>query len=90
MKWLLIGLVATVAAVAVWADAPVQPLPLSAQADLLVVEKGRRQLIAYSHGEVLRTYSVSLGGGRVVRRPVKAMAAHPRAPVSHRTSQPVE
>jgi murein L,D-transpeptidase YafK len=39
----------------------VQPLPISAQADLLVVEKGQRQLIAYSHGVVLRRYSVSLG-----------------------------
>jgi hypothetical protein len=36
-------------------------MPASAQADLLVVEKEQRQLIAYSHGEVLRTYTVSLG-----------------------------
>jgi len=61
MKWAALGLVATVAAVAVWVDAPVRPLSNSAQADLLVVEKERRQLIAYSHGVVLRRYSVSLG-----------------------------
>jgi hypothetical protein len=61
MKWAALGLVATVAAVAVWANAPVQSLSTSAQADLLVVEKGQRQLIAYSHGRVLRTYNVSLG-----------------------------
>jgi murein L,D-transpeptidase YafK len=62
MKWTVLGLVAVVAAVAGWAHVPVRSLPVSAKADLLVVEKGRRQLTAYSHGVVLRTYSVSLGG----------------------------
>jgi murein L,D-transpeptidase YafK len=61
MKWILIGLAATAAAVVIWADAPAQPLPMSAQADMLVVEKGQRQLTAYSHGDVLRVYTVSLG-----------------------------
>jgi murein L,D-transpeptidase YafK len=61
MKWVALGLAAMAAAVAVWANAPVRPLPMSTTADLLVVEKGRRQLIAYSHGEVLRTYTVALG-----------------------------
>jgi murein L,D-transpeptidase YafK len=61
MKWILIGLAATAAAVVIWANAPAQPLPMSAQADLLVVEKGQRQLTAYSHGDVLRAYTVSLG-----------------------------
>jgi len=51
MKWILIGLAAAVAAVMGWANAPVQPLPLSAKADLVVVEKGQWQLIAYSRGE---------------------------------------
>jgi hypothetical protein len=62
MKWVALALVATVAAIAVWANAPVKSLPVSAQANLLVVEKGQRQLTAYSHGSVLRTYTVSLGG----------------------------
>jgi murein L,D-transpeptidase YafK len=61
MKWAVLGLAATAATVVIWADAPAQPLPISAKADLLVVEKGQRQLIAYSHGRVLRTYTVSLG-----------------------------
>jgi murein L,D-transpeptidase YafK len=61
MKWVALGLVATAAVVAVWANVPAQSLPMSVQADLLVVEKGHRQLIAYSHGQVLRTYTVSLG-----------------------------
>jgi murein L,D-transpeptidase YafK len=31
------------------------------KADLLVVEKGGRRLLAYSHGSLLREYPVSLG-----------------------------
>ncbi len=61
MKWIVIGLAVTAAAVVIGADGPAQPLAMSTRADLLVVEKGRRQLTAYSHGEVLRTYRVSLG-----------------------------
>ena len=61
MNWAVFVLVATGAAVVIWADAPAQRLPMTAQADLLVVETGQRQLVAYSHGKVLRTYSVSLG-----------------------------
>src|SRR5260221_5039007 len=65
MKWTLIGLAAMVAAVMGWANAPVQPLPLSVKVGLVVVEKGRRQLIAYSHGAELRRYAVSLGGAPI-------------------------
>jgi murein L,D-transpeptidase YafK len=65
MKWVVLGLVATAGVVAVWADAPVKSLPMSVQADLLVVEKEQRQLIAYSHGVELRRYSVSLGGAPI-------------------------
>jgi murein L,D-transpeptidase YafK len=61
MKWTVLGLIATATAVAVWADAPVQSLSMSSQADPLVVEKGRRRLVAYSHGSALRAYTVSLG-----------------------------
>jgi hypothetical protein len=61
MKWVALGLIATAASVAVWANAPVKSLPLSAKADLVVVEKGQRQLTAYSHGGVLRTYTPHYG-----------------------------
>jgi murein L,D-transpeptidase YafK len=44
-----------------WANAPSTPLPVDAKADLLVVNKAQRQLLAYSHGQLLRSYRVSLG-----------------------------
>jgi len=44
----------------VWANTRPAPLPADAKADLLVVEKGQRKLLAYSHGVLLRSYSVSL------------------------------
>jgi murein L,D-transpeptidase YafK len=50
-----------IAAVAIWANAPARPLPDGAKADLLVVEKGQRRLLAYWHGGLLRAYLVSLG-----------------------------
>jgi murein L,D-transpeptidase YafK len=50
-----------IAAVAIWANAPFSPLPTDAKADLLVVEKGHRRLLAYTHGGLLRAYPVSLG-----------------------------
>jgi murein L,D-transpeptidase YafK len=53
--------VAFLAAGALWANAPMSPLPAGVKADLLVVEKGQRRLSAYSHGVVLRSYRVSLG-----------------------------
>jgi murein L,D-transpeptidase YafK len=57
-----LGLLAAVAVVgALWANAPISPLPSDAKADLLVVNKGGRQLLAYSHGQLLRSYRVSLG-----------------------------
>jgi murein L,D-transpeptidase YafK len=57
-----LGLLAAVAVVgALWANAPISPLPSVAKADLLVVNKGERQLLAYSHGQLLRSYRVSLG-----------------------------
>jgi hypothetical protein len=53
--------VVVLAAVALWANAPSSPLAAGAKADLLVVSKGDRQLLAYSHGILLRSYRVSLG-----------------------------
>ena len=59
---LILGLVvAIVAAGAIWANSPPAALPDDAKADLLVVEKAQRKLLAYSHGILLRSYSVSLG-----------------------------
>lgn len=56
------GVVASLIAVgALWANAPISPLPVGAKADLLVVKKSERQLLAYSRGELLRSYRVSLG-----------------------------
>jgi murein L,D-transpeptidase YafK len=52
---------ALLAAGALWANAPSTPLPVDAKADLLVVDKAQRQLLAYSHGQLLRSYRVSLG-----------------------------
>ena len=53
--------VAFLAAGALWANGPTSPLPVGAKADLLVVNKGQRQLLAYSRGALLRAYRVSLG-----------------------------
>jgi murein L,D-transpeptidase YafK len=58
----MLGLVATIAAAGViWANTQPAPLPIDAKADLLVVEKAQRKLLVYSHGVLLRSYSVSLG-----------------------------
>jgi len=44
-----------------WANWPAAALAADARADLLVVEKGQRRLVAYSQGRVLREYAVALG-----------------------------
>jgi murein L,D-transpeptidase YafK len=49
------------AAGVIWANAPLSPLPADTKVDLLVVNKGERRLSAYSHGQLLRSYQVSLG-----------------------------
>jgi murein L,D-transpeptidase YafK len=49
------------AAVAIWANASVSPLPPDTKADFLVVDKLERKLSAFSHGQLLRSYRVSLG-----------------------------
>lgn len=48
-------------AAGVWANSSESPLPAGTRADLLVVNKGQRQVLAYSHGQLLRSYPVSLG-----------------------------
>jgi murein L,D-transpeptidase YafK len=52
-----------------WANAPAQPLPANAKADLVVVDKAARSLSLYSHGALIGSYPVSLG-----RAPVGAKA----------------
>ena len=40
---------------------PDKKLPADAQIDSIVVFKSRRQLLAYSNGQILKTYKISLG-----------------------------
>jgi len=54
-------LVAIAGAGALWANSSPAPLPVDAKADLLVLEKAQHRLLAYSHGALLRSYSVALG-----------------------------
>ena len=61
-------MIAIVGGLALWANAPFSPLPAGVKADLLVVNKGERQLSAYSHGQLLRSYRVSLGGEPVATK----------------------
>ena len=62
-----IGFAAACVIAVIWANSSASPLPAEAKADLLVVNKAERQLSAYSRGELLRSYRVSLG-----REPVGA------------------
>jgi murein L,D-transpeptidase YafK len=64
----------------VWANRSPTPLPKQAKVDLLVVEKGARRLSAYSHGQLVKVYSVSLG-----REPVgaKTREGDRRTPEGH-------
>lgn len=41
---------------------PEEKLPADTEIDRLVVYKSKRQLIAYSKGEIVKTYRISLGG----------------------------
>ena len=56
-----LGLAAASVIAAICANSSASPLPAESKADLLVVDKGQRRLSAYSHGVLLRSYSVSLG-----------------------------
>lgn len=70
MKRLFIGALLPLPIVAgalVWANQHENPLPAEARADLLVLEKSKRQLTLYRDGQPLKTYPVALG-----RQPVGA------------------
>ena len=61
-----LGIVALAAAAVVavgllWTRRDAAPLPFGTRADLLVVEKSARLMLLYSHGAVVRSYSISLG-----------------------------
>lgn len=62
-----VAILAIVAAVFVWANAPGRALPDGAVADRIVVEKSARRLTLYAHGAPLKSYHVALG-----RQPVGA------------------
>jgi murein L,D-transpeptidase YafK len=59
---LMLGLLVAIAgAGALWTSASPAPLPVDAKVDLLVLDKAQHRLLAYSHGVLLRSYSVALG-----------------------------
>lgn len=72
MSKIVVAFVAAIALIAgglLWANAPIQPLPPNAKADLVVVDKAARTLSLYSNGALIGSYPVSLG-----RAPVGAKA----------------
>ena len=60
-RTLLILVILAIAGVLVWANRHENPLPPDLKADLVVVEKSKRQLLLYSQGSLLKTYAISLG-----------------------------
>jgi murein L,D-transpeptidase YafK len=58
-----LGVLGTIAmaGLLVWANRPGTPLPRDAKIDRLVVEKGAGHLLAYSQGQMLKVYPVSIG-----------------------------
>jgi murein L,D-transpeptidase YafK len=56
-----VAILAIVAAVFLWANAPERALPDGAVADRIVVEKSARRLTLYAHGAPLKSYRISLG-----------------------------
>lgn len=64
MKRSVIAIALVVSAVAVtlkWANHHKDLLPAGVEADLVVVDKAKRQLLLYSDGQLLKSYRVSLG-----------------------------
>ena len=44
-----------------WTHRAAAPLPPGTRADLLVLHKSARRMVLYSHGSVVRTYTIALG-----------------------------
>ena len=57
----VVAAVALITGGLLWANAPIQPLPADAHADLVVVDKAARRLSLYSHDALIGSYPVSLG-----------------------------
>ena len=62
-QWLLLStvLLALAGAVIGWANQFEDPLPDDVHADLVVVEKSKRELTIYREGKAIKTYTVALG-----------------------------
>ena len=62
-RWLIIAalVASTIVGALAWANHHENPLPANVAADLVVVEKAKRQLLLYSQGQLLKSYTVSLG-----------------------------
>lgn len=58
---LLTVLLVSLSVVIGWANHLDNPLPNDVRADLIVVEKSKRELTVYSQGKPLKTYKVALG-----------------------------
>lgn len=69
VKWLcalliVVGVgVGVLAGLTEWESAELEPLPLDAEVDRIVVHKARHELVLLSKGQPVRTYRVALGGG---------------------------
>lgn len=57
----IVLIASAVAGILVWANQHENPLPADVEADLVIVDKAKRQLLLYSDGQLLKSYRVSLG-----------------------------
>lgn len=64
-SFLLTALLAGVLALAIYYFFPYHPMAKGTVVDKIVVLKSKRQLLAYSHGALVKTYTVALGGNPV-------------------------
>lgn len=60
-KWIVRILILAITVVVIYYFIPEKELPPNIKVDKLVVTKGRRIMEAYSNGEVVKIYSISLG-----------------------------
>lgn len=58
---LLLGLITLILGLLIYNLYPEEEFPIGIQVDKLVVFKSKRQMTAYSDGEVVKTYKISLG-----------------------------
>ena len=65
MKKIILIAVVAIAFGLIYNYYPEQKLPADSQVDLLVVQKSKHQMMAYSEGKLLKTYQISLGDAPV-------------------------